>query len=189
MSHGQSDKDPRLTLAKRNQLFLSCYWSLSRSCLVLSVRNGTCLCCSLSPLFVPFFWGIFLDAVFLVVQPLLHRLLLSSHASLVSGRILAVSYDYRSAELLLTLRWTQDSEASSFCPCEGAKLMDAQRAEEVIVPTPSHTGSILMSCSERCSSSLREDSFLEKWIDKFCSKKYKNIITTTYIFLGWFNSH
>lgn len=75
---------------------------------------------------------------------LLHSLLLSPHSSLVSGRILAVSCDYRSAELLLTLGWTRDFEAFLFCPREGAKLMDVQGTEEVIVLTHSQESSIYM---------------------------------------------
>lgn len=84
MSHGQNDRDPRLTLAKRNQLLLSCYWSICQEHYLSVLLSHS----SLRPFFLRHLLG---RRVFLVVQPLLHRLLLSSHTSRVSGRILAVS--------------------------------------------------------------------------------------------------
>lgn len=56
---------------------------------------------------------------------------------LFSCRTPAVSWNYRFAGLLLTWSWTQHFEASSFCPSEGAKLMESREKE---------------SCLEQCSA-------------------------------------
>lgn len=149
MSHGQSDTETRNTLAKRNQLFLWCYWNIFRSSSCpLHQGHYLFVLLSQSPLRPSFLRHLLGHGVLGCLAPPPQPPSVLTPTPLFSGRTLAVSCAYRSAELLLTQRWTQDSEASSFCLHEGAKLMHVQRAEEVVVPTPGDASGILEMCSE-----------------------------------------